>query len=99
MELNRNHYFMLGLVALFLGLQFKYVDSFVLSDEVSRILENRSFAAEKREPALDLPFQFSAAVTPPVRRKTVRTPSWLPWSLISVGTVLVLHSLAMRRPD
>jgi hypothetical protein len=32
MELNRNHYFAAGVVALLLGWQLRYVDSFVLNE-------------------------------------------------------------------
>jgi hypothetical protein len=31
-------------------------------------------------------------------RKVLQPPEWLGWCLISVGAVLVLHSLAMNRP-
>ena len=38
MEFNRNHYFMAGLVVLALGLQFRYVDSYVLNERATKIL-------------------------------------------------------------
>jgi hypothetical protein len=31
--------------------------------------------------------------------RTVKLPVWTGWATISVGAVLVLHSLAMKRPD
>ena len=30
--------------------------------------------------------------------KTFRPPDWLGWSLISLGTVFILHSMAMKKP-
>jgi hypothetical protein len=38
----------------------------------------------------------STPVTP--SRRTVELPSWLGYSLISVGSILVLHSIAMGKP-
>jgi hypothetical protein len=35
----------------------------------------------------------------PLPRKTVRPPEWLGWCFMSVGGVLILHSLAMPRPN
>ena len=31
--------------------------------------------------------------------KTFRPPEWLGWSLLSIGSVLVLHSWGMKKPD
>jgi hypothetical protein len=31
-------------------------------------------------------------------KKVVQPPEWLGWCLMSIGGVLVLHSLAMRKP-
>ena len=41
MEFNRNHYFLAGLVVLFLGIQMRMVDSFILSSESTRFLASR----------------------------------------------------------
>lgn len=88
MEFNRNHYFLVGVLLLLLGLQFRAVDSFVLNEKTTRILAGRS-----QQPAISL---LSAAG--PMPRKTVRLPNWLGYSLISVGSVLMLHALAMKKP-
>ena len=37
MEFNRNHYFMLGLVVLALGIQFRFVDSYVLNEQATQV--------------------------------------------------------------
>jgi hypothetical protein len=31
-------------------------------------------------------------------RKVLQPPEWLGWCLMSVGAVLVLHSLALQKP-
>ena len=96
MEINRNQWFMAGLVLLFLGIQFRFVDSFVLAPDFARFLAdgtgNRAAAAETTSPLLK-PFQNAPA------KKTVTPPEWLGWAMLSVGLVLTLQSLAMKRPE
>ena len=89
MELNRNHYFMAGVVLLLLGIQLRMIDAFVLNESTTRFLSQRAGGAA------------TAAILPaigPAPRKTVRPPDWLGWALMSVGSVLVLHALAMKGP-
>jgi hypothetical protein len=31
-------------------------------------------------------------------RKVIEPPSWLGWAVLSVGAVVTLHSLAMKKP-
>ena len=91
MELTRNHYFMIGLIIVFLGIELRMVESFVLNEKVTKAI------AEK----IDRPSQKVASFFPsvgPLPRKVIRPPQWLGWALISVGSVLVLHSLAMQKP-
>ena len=92
MEFNRNHYFLAGLVVLFLGVQVRMVDSFVLSSDSTRFLANKFQNARGAGIARMSPEGSSGL------RKTLRPPEWLGWALISIGSVLVLHSLAMPRP-
>lgn len=92
MDFNRNHYFMAGLVVLVLGIQMRLVDSFVLTPKSTRFLATRF----QNEPGSGI-----ARIVPsggPGPRKTLRPPEWLGWALISIGSVLILHSLAMPRP-
>jgi hypothetical protein len=91
MEFNRNHYFLAGLVILMLGIQMRMVDSFVLSSESTKFLAARFPNAKGATIA-----NMSSSSSGP--RKTLRPPEWLGWALISAGSVLVLHSLAMPRP-
>lgn len=97
MELNRNHFFVLGTVLLLVGIQFRFIDSFVLNEKSSRFIAER-FGGQKTVQVSAFPNLLSV-MSPPVSRRTVKPPAWLGWSLISVGAVLTLHSLAMRRPD
>jgi hypothetical protein len=83
--------YLAGIIVLLLGLQFRMVESVVLTEQATK------FVAEKFESgdlATTAPNWFAQAL--PVK-KTVTPPKWLGWSLLSIGGVLVLHSLAMRR--
>lgn len=82
---------MFGLVLLMLGIQFRLIDSIVLNEKASR------FLAERMNVAAADGGSFLPAVGPTPRR-SVRPPQWLGWALISMGSVLILHSLAMKKP-
>ena len=91
MEINRNQYFLVGMVLLFLGLQLRTVETLVLNEKASRFLAERIPALASTDDGM-MP---SAGPTP---RKTVKLPTWLGYAVVSVGAVLILHSLAMKRP-
>jgi hypothetical protein len=92
-EINRNQWFMIGLVVLAIGLQLRFVDSYVLNEKVTRWLAERAGKPAQKATISLLPSQG------PSPRKVVTPPEWLGWASMSVGSVLILHSLAMRRPD
>ncbi len=89
MELNRNHYFMVGLFILCLGVQFRLVESYSLNDRVSKFIASRTASTATAQ------FLPSVGPTP---RKVIAPPEWLGWAMMSIGTVLILHSLAMPKP-
>ena len=96
MELNRNQFFLVGFVLLLLGLQFRMVDAFVLNEKSSKVVAEQL----KRVGARDDSGPFSLSVSGvSSSTETLRPPKWIGWAFISVGAVLVLHSLAMPRPD
>lgn len=91
MEINRNQYFMMGLVVLMFGLQLRYLSSYVLNEKTTAFLAERignSGGAAKLMPA-----------NGPGVKKRITPPEWSGWATLSLGSILVLHSLAMRRPD
>lgn len=96
MELNRHHYFILGIVVLLLGVQLRMVESYQLNADATRWLMERSNDASVKavKTASEL---FPAAGPQP--RKTLVPPQWLGWAALSLGSVLVLHSLALPRPS
>jgi len=95
MEINRNQYFLAGLVLLFLGIQFRMIDSVVLTPEFTKFL-----AARSEHPVVAATNTMDAVMGTDIKLppKTVRPPEWLGWSLASIGSVLILHSLAMNKP-
>ncbi len=95
MEINRNQYFMMGLLLLFIGIQLRLVDSYVLTDKATTFLSEHF--QKGADPVADGATRLLRAAGPPMR-KIVRPPDWLGWCLMSIGSVLILHSLAMPRP-
>ncbi|MBX9788855.1 MAG: hypothetical protein K2Y37_08050 [Pirellulales bacterium] len=96
MEINRHQWFMIGLIVLALGLQFRLVESYTLSQRSTQFLAER---AGKPVDKTVLGMRTMLPSAGPQVRKVVRPPDWLGWALVSTGAVLVLHSLAMPRPD
>jgi hypothetical protein len=96
MELNRNQVFMTGLLMVFLGIQFRWVESFVLNEKTTQFVAEQMHQAEKGSSPGPLRSALISAAPP--SRRTITPPRWLGLSFISIGGVLVLHSLAMRRP-
>lgn len=93
MELNRNQFFLVGVLLVLLGIQFRSVENFTLNEKTTRFLATRfQDSSGSGGLATTLP---TAGSMP---RKVVPVPPWLGFALLSVGTVLVLHSLAMPKP-
>ncbi|MEC7108464.1 MAG: hypothetical protein VXX11_00505 [Planctomycetota bacterium] len=96
--MNRNHYFALGLVIFFLGIQIHMVKNFVLTEQATTFL-----AKHVQNPLVEEPQSvgvYLAASGPrPLVKHSISPPTWLGWALISIGSVLILHSLALPRPN
>jgi len=97
MELNRNQYFLFGLVILFLGIQFRRVDSFVLNERATQFVSQN---LQRLKPALASTSDKATllASQPPLAKHHIDPPAWLGWSLTSLGSVLILYSLALKKP-
>lgn len=96
MDLNRNQFFLAGVLVVLLGVQFRMVDSFTLTPRFAKMIskkQNRPVATAT------ISFQSLLPKKPSTPSRTVRPPEWLGYSLLSVGAVLVLHSLAMKKPE
>lgn len=99
MEFNRNQYFMAGLVIFLLGLQLRMVDTFVLNERATQVLAQRmqQLKSQQMASAGDLN-TILATSTPPGAKHHLRPPKWIGFSLLSVGGVLTLYSLALKKP-
>lgn len=98
MDVNRNQFMLIGLLLLLLGLQLRFVDTFVLSESSTRFLAKRSAEAEPATSPWKWPVTLAAHGPMPMQRKRIQPPRWLAYALISIGVVLMLHSLAMKKP-
>lgn len=96
MDMNRNQFFMAGLVLLFLGLQFRAIESVVLTPQVTRLLAETSGT-----PVVATSDTMSSlwGTEPKAVAAPMRPPDWLGWFLVSLGAIFVLHSMAMPRPS
>lgn len=98
MELNRNQYFMAGLVVFLLGLQLRMVDSFVLNERATQVLHQRMQQIKSQQTASAGDFNTILDSTPPGAKHHLRPPKWIGYSLLSIGGVLTLYSLALKKP-
>jgi hypothetical protein len=95
MDITRNQYFFAGLACVLLGLQFRMVESFELTPEFTQFLAQRTGHPLA---SVNAAAQTLTQSEKPPAKKTVRPPDWLGWSLISLGSVLILHSWGMKKP-
>jgi hypothetical protein len=95
MDITRNQFFLAGLLLLFLGIEFRLIETVELTPELTQLLTERSnkpLASVSATAQTLIPGDKSSA------KRTVRPPDWVGWFLASIGGVLILHSLAMRKP-
>ena len=95
MDITHNQYFFVGLACLLLGFQFRMVDSIELTPEFTQFLAERTGHPLASVTATT---QTLTQSEEPSIKKTVRPPDWLGWSLVSLGSVLILHSWGMKKP-
>ncbi|MDA7977159.1 MAG: hypothetical protein MPJ50_00140 [Pirellulales bacterium] len=91
---NRNHIFMIGALLLFLGIQFRMVESVVLNEKTTQFLAQK-FGDPAQKTAVSMPTFFGGSSQ---AQKVIEPPNWVGWIMLSAGVVLVLHSLAMPKP-
>ena len=95
MDITRNQYFLAGLVLLFLGLEFRAIESMQLTSECTQFLARRTnHPAVATTDSIDKLVGTTTSLPP----KTIIPPEWVGYSFLSLGAVLILHSLAMPKP-
>jgi hypothetical protein len=94
MDIDRNRYFMFGVILFLLGLQFRLVDSFVLNESSTRALHKfaqSSKIADNNNMATSIYMDVGAP------RKSVKPPNWVGFVLLTVGGVMSLHAMVLPR--
>jgi hypothetical protein len=94
MDWDRNRYFALGVVLFLLGMQFRMIDAFVLNETSTRMLHRFAKQSQIASTGGMSDMYMSVAQTP---KKTIKPPNWIGWVLLTSGTVIGLHALAMPR--
>ncbi len=95
MDITRNQYFFAGLACLLMGIQFRMVDSIELTPQFTEFLAERTGHPLA---SVNAASQVLTQSDEPMAKKVIRPPDWIGWSLISLGSVLVLHSWGMKKP-
>jgi hypothetical protein len=95
MDITRNQYFLAGMLLLLLGIQFRMIESFDLTAELTQFLAERTGHPVASVGATTLAL---TQMERPLLKKNVRPPDFLGWALLSGGAVLILHSWAMKKP-
>jgi hypothetical protein len=97
MKLNRHHYFAIGTLLLLLGLNVRLVDTIYLNQPTTEFVQKRFVGANATGDAMLAIRGFMPG--PQIQaRQPVRPPRWLGYVMMSVGVVLILHSLALPKP-
>ena len=86
---RRSHLLLAGLLLFLVGVQFRMVESFTLSEKSSRLL-----VAQLGDKGF--PQQSSLFGGGPPARRTIQPPAWIGLALMSVGSVMTLKSLSMK---
>ena len=96
MEMTRNRYFLIGVLLVLLGTQFRMIDSFVLNEPTTRALANMS---RNNAPTTGDSFSSFLMQVHPKPTKRVHPPRWLGLAMIAVGSVVSLHAIAIPRQN
>lgn len=89
--------FLMGAIILFLGAQLRAVDTFVLNEKVTKVVQRRFIEKKAAEqPAVVKATMFDPYLAAPAvqevtlpKYQRITPPRWLGWSFLSIGAVLV----------
>ena len=90
----RNRYFLVGILLVLLGIQFRMIDSFVLNESTTRVLAK----VTKTEIVADNSTfgSFVSAFTP-APTKRVTPPRWTGLAMIAAGAVICFHAFSIPK--
>lgn len=97
-----------GIVILMLGIQLRTVETFVLTPKASQFVEQK--LSSRRYASLDDPYGYASysgssyggydsllMSAGPGLKKQFSPPRWLGWAMVSVGAVMLLHGLTLKK--
>ncbi len=96
MRFDGNKYFKIGLLILLVGLELRYVETFVLNTAASRFVREK-FDSPPAKVAVFVERFFPT--TSSFQQQTFEPPKWIGLALISVGAVLILHSFVAKKQE
>lgn len=97
MEMDRNRYFMIGVLLFLLGIQFRSIESFVLNEPSTRVLARFTHGSQYASAA-----DFGTSVylnVHPSPKKQLKPPTWLGWVLLTAGGVMAVHALVLPKSN
>ena len=97
--MNRNQFFMAGIIVLLLGIQLRWIESYELNEDCSRVILKRVLKQKDTPVNQSLPALFATQTPSAQYRHTVKPPKWLGWAFVSAGVVLILHALGMPKNE
>ena len=92
MEFDRYRYFAFGVILFLLGMQFRMVDSFVLNEASTKVLYKFAKKSQLASNGVG-----TSAYMQVNAKKTIAPPNWLGYAMLSAGSVVCLHSLALPK--
>jgi hypothetical protein len=93
MQMTRNRYFLIGMLLILLGVQFRMVESVVLNAPTTKALAR----VTKDTPVASNDFISNLMMQVSSPTKRVAPPRWLGLAMIAVGAVVALHALALPK--
>ncbi len=95
MSYYRNRYFLLGILLLLIGAQFRMIDSFVLNEPTTKLLAKVTKSKVSEDTTTGSIFWNVAPAE--MTRKRIYPPRWLGLAMMAVGAVFSFHAIAIPR--
>lgn len=93
MSKYRHRYFLLGILLVLLGVQFRMIDSFVLNEKATRVLAKVTQTKVASESTFGS--WMSVVSGPPMKRVT--PPRWIGLVMIAAGAVICFHAFSIPK--
>ncbi len=94
---DRNKCLLLGLLLVLMGIEARMIAGFTLTQEATETLA--AYYAPKQMQTAQTLQSIAPGAAPRVTKKRVQLPRWLGLACLATGSVLILHSFVMPKPD